>query len=105
MPHEADWIIQRYVLRERGIVVTGPDLRSLIDLVPQNNLRKAVADGLPLWLNLVLDNPLEAKKRGYRSFLVLSLCRISDTLKHGEIISKSPGQNAQNQISINVFQH
>lgn len=88
MAHEIDWIIQRHVLRERGIVIIGPDPKTLIDPVIPNDLRQAVVEGLPLWLNPILENPSEISKRGYQSFFVLSLCRMLYTLKYGEILSK-----------------
>jgi predicted nucleotidyltransferase len=86
---ESDWVIQRHILRERGIVVTGPDPKTLIDRVSPNDLRKVVAEGMPLWLNPILETPSEVNTRGYQSFFVLSLCRMLYTLKHGEILSKS----------------
>ena len=88
MAHESDWIIQRYILRERGIVITGPDPKSLIDPVKPDDMRRAVAEGLPIWLGPILANPAEINKRGYQSFFVLSLCRMLYTLKHGAILSK-----------------
>ncbi|HSL43654.1 MAG TPA: aminoglycoside adenylyltransferase domain-containing protein [Anaerolineales bacterium] len=88
MAHESDWIIQRHILRERGVVITGPAPRTLIDIISPHDLRQAIADVLPLWLNPILDDPSPISKRGYQSFFVLSLCRILYTLKHGEIISK-----------------
>lgn len=89
MAHECDWVIQRHIVRERGITVIGPDPKNLIDPVSQHDLRKAVADGLPLWMNPILANPSEMNTRGYQSFFVLSLCRMLYTLKHGEILSKA----------------
>jgi len=88
MQHDSDWVIQRYVLRERGIVITGPDLTTLIDPVLPNDLRQAVIDVLPLWINPILDNPSEIKKRGYQSYCVLSLCRMLYTLQNKAILSK-----------------
>ena len=88
MAHESDWIIQRHILREHGVVIEGPGPRSLIDPVSRNNLRQAVTDVLPLWVNPVLDDPSQIDKRGYQSFFVLSLCRMLYTMKHGEIVSK-----------------
>ena len=35
--HANDWIIQRHILRERGIHIIGPDLRTLIDPVSPND--------------------------------------------------------------------
>jgi hypothetical protein len=88
MMHASDWIIQRHILRERGIVVIGPRLQTLIDPVSANELRKAVIDVLPLWANPILDDPSQINKRGYQSFFVLSLCRMLYTMEHGVIVSK-----------------
>lgn len=88
MTHASDWVIQRHILRERGIIITGPDLSTLIDPISANELRQAVIDVLPLWANPILDDPSWINKRGYQSFIVLSLCRMLCTMKHGEILSK-----------------
>jgi predicted nucleotidyltransferase len=88
MSHESDWIIQRHILRQRGIVIHGPDLQSLIDPVSPDELRRAVAAVLPLWSQPILADSSVIKKRGYQSYCVLTLCRMLYTLKHGEILSK-----------------
>jgi len=88
MSHADDWIIQRHILRERGIVITGPDLKSLIDPISPYDLQQAVVNVLPLWANPILDDPSRINKRGYQSFFVLSLCRMLYTLQYGEIVSK-----------------
>lgn len=87
MSHESDWIVQRHILRERGIVVVGPDLHTLIDPVSPDELRRGVAEVLPFWA-AVLENPSSVDSRGYQSFFVLSLCRMLYTLQTGEILSK-----------------
>ena len=33
MDHASDWIIQRHILRERGIIIAGPDTKTLIEPV------------------------------------------------------------------------
>jgi len=88
MAHESDWIIQRHILRERGITLAGSAPQSLIDPVSPNNLRQAVVDVLPLWAKTILDDPHQIKSRGYQSFIVLSLCRMLYTLQYGTIVSK-----------------
>ena len=88
MEHASDWIIQRHTLRERGVVITGPDPKTLIEPISQNDLRQAVVDVLPLWFNPILEDPSQIDKRGYQSFFVLSICRVFYTLKYGEIVSK-----------------
>jgi len=86
--HASDWIIQRHLLHERGIVIMGPDLKTLIDPVEIYQLRQAVVDVLPLWVNPIIDDPSRIKSRGYQSFCVLSLCRMLYTLQYKAILSK-----------------
>lgn len=88
MHHESDWVIHRHILRERGIVITGPDPKTLIDPIAPDDLRRGIVDVLPFWLDPILSHPSEINKRGYQSFFVLSLCRMLYTLKYGEIIPK-----------------
>ncbi|HET9912368.1 MAG TPA: aminoglycoside adenylyltransferase domain-containing protein, partial [Anaerolineales bacterium] len=88
MHHESDWIIHRHILRERGIVVTGPDPKTLVDPVLPDDLRQAIAKVLPFWFDPIFSNPSEIRKRGYQSFFVLSLCRMLYTLKYGKILPK-----------------
>ncbi len=88
MAPDRDWNIPRYLLRERGIVITGPDPKTLIEPVSPEELRRTVREGLPVWFNPLLDDPSELSKRGLQSFYVLSLCRILYTLQHGDILSK-----------------
>ena len=68
MAHESDWIIQRHILRERGIILAGPAPQSLIDPISSNELRQAVMDVLPLWAKPILDDPYQIKNRGYQSY-------------------------------------
>ena len=88
MTHASDWIIQRHLLRENGIVINGPDLKTLINPVSPNEIRQAIVDVLPLWVNPILEEPSQIKSRGYQSFVVLSLCRMLYTLQYGTIVSK-----------------
>jgi predicted nucleotidyltransferase len=88
MLHANDWIIQRHLLHERGVVITGPDLKTLIDPVSPDDMRQAIIDVLPLWVNPILEEPAQIKSRGYQSFVVLSLCRMLYTLQYGTIVSK-----------------
>jgi predicted nucleotidyltransferase len=87
--HESDWIIQRYLLREQGIRITGPDLKTLIDPIRPHELRQAVVDELPLWSDYLLTHPTSLKSRGYQSFCVLSFCRMLYTFQNKAILSKT----------------
>lgn len=86
--HDEAWTVHRYVLRERGIVVTGPSPQTLIDPVSPNDLRRAMLPLLHGWATHILNNPNKMNSRGYQSYIVLSLCRILYTLQFGEVVSK-----------------
>ena len=88
MQHDADWNVQRYILRERGITVTGPHPKELIDPVSPADLRWAVSEILQNWFRHFQDDPAPLKSRGYQSYTVLTMCRILYTYEHGEIVSK-----------------
>lgn len=86
--HESDWIIQRFLLRRHGIVITGPDLKTLIDPISPSEVRQAVIDELPLWADYLLNHPSTLKSRGYQSFCVLSFCRMLYTFQNKAVLSK-----------------
>lgn len=88
MQHDRDWVIQRDVLREQGVTVSGPSPQTLIDPVLPNELRQAVRTILNTWYALMLDDPSRLKIRGYQSYTVLTMCRMLYTLAFGAVVSK-----------------
>ena len=88
MQHDSDWIIQRFILRERGITIIGPDTKSLIDLVSSGDLKLAVVDIMNSWIKGFLNDACILSTCGYQSYTVLTLCRILHTFRYGTIVSK-----------------
>lgn len=86
--HGSDWIIQRHILREQGIVVAGPPIRPFIDPVTPDNLRQAVRGVLQEWWFPMLQDPSWLQRRDYQAFATLTMCRVLYTLKWGEVASK-----------------
>ncbi|MBK9926339.1 MAG: DUF4111 domain-containing protein [Anaerolineales bacterium] len=86
----SDWIIQRHVIREYGIVIEGPDPKTLIDFVTPEDIRGAVMGTLIEWWFPMLDDPswLRNGESGYRSFAVITMCRVLHALETGTITSK-----------------
>lgn len=90
-PLEPGWAFQRHALREYGLVVAGPDPRTLTDPVDPADMRRAalvITSGWlaqarhdPSWLEWIADPAA-------RAFVVLTLCRILVTLESGEVVSK-----------------
>ena len=91
--HGESWNVHRYILREHGISLIGPDLKTLIDPISLNELRRAMLPLLHGWAAGILKNPTEINSRGYQSYIVLTLCRILYTLQHGEVVSKPKAVN------------
>lgn len=88
MSHDADWVVQRYLIREHGLALLGPPPTMLIDPVSPDDLRRAMRELLQEWLAPLIENPPLIRTRGYQSFLVLSTCRIHYTLEQGDVVSK-----------------
>jgi len=86
----SDWIIQRHVVREYGVIVEGPDPKTLIDFVSPDDIRGAVLGILQEWWFPMLADPSWLRDHGgkYHAFAVLTMCRVLHALEHGTIVSK-----------------
>jgi predicted nucleotidyltransferase len=87
--HDESWIVHRYILRERGITLIGPDPKTLIDPIARDELRMAMLPILNGWATQILNHPDEIINRGYQAYIVLTLCRILYTLQFGDVVSKA----------------
>jgi hypothetical protein len=87
--HGPNWIIERYIVREHGIIVYGPSPQMLIDPITPQELRIAVREQLKSrWQSSLLTDPEWLRPRDYQAFAVLTLCRALYTLHDGTISSK-----------------
>lgn len=86
----SDWILQRHVIREMGVVLEGPDPKTLIEPVTSDEIRRAVLDALQEWWFPMLDDPSWLRQNGsnFHGFAVITMCRALHALKHGTIVSK-----------------
>jgi len=89
-PHGSDWVIQRHIIREQGVVVCGPPPWMLLDPVTPDELRRAVIDTvLDFWAVQVQGpEPEWLRPRDYQAFAILTMCRVLYTVERGEIASK-----------------
>lgn len=85
--HDTDWVINSFVLRERGIILCGPPPATLIDPIPPDTLKRAVRD-LLWWWELQLTDTHRVAQSGYQADAVLTMCRILYTLRHGMVVSR-----------------
>jgi hypothetical protein len=78
--------VVRWSLREKGVVLAGPDPRTLIEPVSADELRSDVLIALREWGDWLGTNP-EYSRRG-QGVTVLSICRILHTLESGLVTTK-----------------
>lgn len=84
-------LVVRWVVRERGIPLFGPDAKELIDLISANALRDEVRGVMRQWGEDILTGHWQVKNRWAQPFAVLSYCRMLHTLETGQIASKRAG--------------
>ena len=85
------WVLDRWVTRECGVVVTGPHPRELIDPIGPGELRAAVlASMLGDWAERAGGGGDVAwlRPRTYQAFAVLTMCRDLYVLERGVLVSK-----------------
>ncbi len=85
---DSGWVVQRHILRTRGVVVAGPPPRTLIDPVDPRDLRRAVALFMRAWWGPMIHDPWPLERPGYQAYAVLTMCRMLYTLEHGAVVSK-----------------
>ncbi len=86
----SDWIVQRHVVREYGVVLAGPDPKTLIDPISPDDIRGAVLGILNEWWFPMLDDPswLQKNESNYHGYTIITMCRALHALKYGTIVSK-----------------
>lgn len=85
---DSDWLIQLYILREYGICVAGPDLKTLIDPVEPVDLKRAQLAVLHEWWLPQLEDHKKLQSAEYQSYAILTMARALYTLRYGAIVSK-----------------
>lgn len=86
--HDCNWIIQRHVLREMGLVVTGPDIKDRIDPISPHELKQAVRDLLAKWWEPMIVDSSRLESGEYQAYAVQTMCRCLYTLQQGKVGSK-----------------
>jgi Domain of unknown function (DUF4111)/Nucleotidyltransferase domain len=78
--------VVRWSLREKGVVLAGPDPKTLIDPVSPDELRSDVLIALREWADWLNSNN-SFSRRG-QAVIVLSMCRILNTFESGVVATK-----------------
>ncbi len=84
-------LVVRWVVREYGITLAGPDPKELIDPVSADDLRQEVFNTMHEWAEEMFTGKYKIDNRWAQPFAVLSYCRMLHTLETGKIASKLSG--------------
>ena len=90
-PLEAGWPFQRYSLRERGVVVSGPRPVVFTDPVETVEMRRAAVSILSGWQKQASQDPgwiAWVRQRSSQAFVILTICRMLYSLETGAVASK-----------------
>jgi hypothetical protein len=90
-PLEGAWAIQRFTLREHGVVIHGPEPRALIPPVDPADLRQASLGVALMWQEEASQHPdwLDwLRQADSQAFVALTLCRLLYALETGGVASK-----------------
>lgn len=88
--HPENFIIERWIVREHGITVYGPEPETLIDPITPDELRAAVVALFRTWRAEWSENPPELfATRHYQAFAVETVCRAHFTFRTGGISTKT----------------
>jgi hypothetical protein len=94
--HRPNWVLERWTVRDHGVIVAGPDPKTLIDPVSPEELCQAVRDELRHRLRSWTEGlwPLaELEVRAAQAFEVETACRALHTLRSGAPGTKNEAQH------------
>lgn len=80
--------VVRWMVRERGIALAGPDPRELIDPVSAAHLSEQAVIHMRLWTEEIEADPGSLDNGWYQPYVVLSYCRMLYTIELGSVVSK-----------------
>ncbi|HUR01226.1 MAG TPA: aminoglycoside adenylyltransferase domain-containing protein [Nonomuraea sp.] len=88
--HGENWVLERWVVREHGVALRGPDPRTLIDPMAPAEIREAVRTRLGDWVEFAQnrDDPAWWQPLGHCAYVAETMCRVGYTLATGQLCSK-----------------
>ncbi len=88
--HGANWVLERWVVREHGIPLVGPEPSTLIDPITPAQMRAAVRERMRDWMAWAEDetDPDWAFPLSHKAYVVETMCRALYTTEHGTWMSK-----------------
>lgn len=82
-----DWLLNWYVVLEKGIALLGPHQKSIIPKITKDEYINAVREDALLWKERIKKYTTQSP-RGSLAYVVFTLCRALYGYKHGDQVSK-----------------
>src|SRR3989344_243317 len=80
-----DWLINWYIVQEKGITIFGSPPRTIIDPISKEKFIQAVKRQANSWSDWIVKTK---PYRGYQAYAILTLCRALYVYENGEQVSK-----------------
>jgi len=84
-------LVNRWVLRECGLSLAGPDPKTWIPPVPEDRLKTEILNTMRDWGGEIFKGEYKIDNRWAQAFAVLMYCRMLNSLATGEVHSKPAG--------------
>ena len=84
-------LVVRWVLREHGVVLAGPNPATILDPISVEALGQEIRATICTWGQEILENPDRYANRFYQGYIVLNYCRMLHDLVKGRPGSKRAG--------------
>lgn len=89
--HRENWVLERWIVREHGVSLVGPDATTLIDPISADEMRAAVAGELRARIKHWAggdEPPSWMDARYYQAFEIETICRALYALEFGNLPTK-----------------
>jgi hypothetical protein len=87
-PLDPGWLVHLRVLRDRGVSISGPMPRDIVQAVSDDALMEVASWSAKQWLAPYRDRRAPLDRLGTRVYVVLTACRLLYTFRTGQIVSK-----------------
>lgn len=81
------WLMDWYMVQEQGVVLLGPKPQAFIPTISSGEFVQSLKNEYAAWS----ERAKEARRIGYQSYIILSLCRGLYAIRNGKQISKMQG--------------
>jgi len=88
-PYGNNFIIELWMLREKGITIVGPPINDLIKEISPEDLKLAIKKNLDEYWQVMLTDLVKLNRSDYQVFAVFTMCRTLYSLETGSITSKT----------------